>query len=127
MPEARTAPVVPAYEEFARVRPELAYAALPPETESVLQAAHARTTPPEGTPRFGRAVAQLQAWLPLTPALFMEVLLLLIAVRVWLWWREARHGDEIRVPVRAWRLVAVGGMLFWVGLAVVTAVSFSAM
>lgn len=127
MPDARTAPVVPAYEEFARVRPELAYAALPPETESVLQAAHARTTPPEGTPRFGRAVAQLQAWLPLTPALFVEVLLLLLAVRVWLWWREARHGDEIRVPVRAWRLVAVGGMLFWVGLAVVTAVSFSAM
>ena len=72
-------------------------------------------------------LAQVQAWLPLTPALFMEVLLLLIAVRVWLWWREARHGDEIRVPVRAWRLVAVGGMLFWVGLAVVTAVSFSAM
>ena len=127
MPDARTAPVVPAYEEFARVRPELASAALPPETESVLQAAHARTTPPEGTPRFGRALAQVQAWLPLTPALFLEVLLLLIAVRVWLWWREARHGDEIRVPVRAWRLVAVGGMLFWVGLAVVTAVSFSAM
>jgi hypothetical protein len=127
MPDARTAPVVPAYEEFARVRPELASAAL---RRRPSRCCRPRTRGPR-RPRARRDSVvpwrRCMAWVPLTPALFVAALLLLIAVRVWLWWREARHGEAIHGRVRVWRLVSVAGMLLWVGLAVVTAVSFSAM
>jgi hypothetical protein len=127
MPAARTAPVTPAYEVFAGLQDELDAAPLPPQADSVLRAANERGAPPEGTPRFGRVVARVQAVFPLTPVLFCVVIAMIALVRVRLWWRARRQGDDVAASVRALRLVSVTGLMLWVGLALITAVSFSAM
>lgn len=126
MPDPRRAPVVPAFEEFARVRPELTTAALPPGTEAVQQAAMTRGAPPARTPQLGRMVARVQAYLPLTPRLLLVAFLLLAAWRVRIALAKRRGDESWRRQRRRWRWIAVGGMSVWIGLAVVAAWSFSA-
>ena len=125
MPDARTAPATPAVGVYASLQSELAEAPLPPQADSVLRAAAARPGPTPGTPRIGRVLSWVQAFVPLTPRLLALALAVLIAWRARIAFART-SDDEARRQRRLWRLVGVGGVALWVGLAVATAWSIRA-
>ncbi len=125
MPDARTAPALPAFAVFEGLRGELDHAPLPPEADSVLRAANERRGAPAESPRVGLALRGLQAAFPMTGALLIAWAVLLLALRVRLWW-VTRLGRAVTGTRLAWRLATLGGAA-WVLLNLATAASFAAM
>ena len=120
MPGALTAPARPAVGVFASVRGSVGNAPLPPQTDSVMQAANNARALIGPAPR----LARVQAWLPVTPMLLLVVLLLLTGTRVQIARRQHR-AEEVADRVLVWRLAMVAFTL-WISLAVVVAIAFSA-
>jgi hypothetical protein len=129
MPDPIGAPALPAVNVFAGLADELAVAPFPVITDSVVTAYLANASTPTGPrPRLDRAMATLQAWMPLSLARLGAVGILLVAWAVRIR-RRTRGSADVQAghaARRVWRLAAAA-VVAWIGLALAVAVRFSAM
>jgi plastocyanin len=118
MPDAASAPAVPAMQVFARAQADTTDDRPVVGAEALFQ--QALDTPVRG---MAPAIAHAQAFVPLTPVRLLLLVLLLGVQRALLWHRR-RRGHDVIVAQRAFRLVLAVGVA-WIGLALTVATLYS--
>lgn len=118
MPDAASAPALPAVGEFDRVRADTAGDAMPEEWSQRFAEASALPLPGPA-PR----LARVQALFPLTPWRLAAFALLLVVATI-AWWRARRRDASTAQSRRVLRALLAFGAV-WIGLAVSVASLFS--
>jgi plastocyanin len=119
MPDAESAPVVPAINVFAGAHADTIGAMPRFDADSIFQ--QALETPTRGV---APALAHAQAFVPLTPFRLALLVLLLGAQRALVWQRRRRGHPSVRSAQRAFRVVLAVGVA-WIGLAITVATLYS--
>ncbi len=120
MPDAATAPALPAVGEFARVRDAVSDTAMPTIVDSVL-AVYAETATPGPAPRLARVQAMFPFSLGRVGAALVLIVLCVVLGRV-----RARAGQNA-APLKRTARVLGAIVAAWTGLMIVIATLFSAM